>query len=101
MLIREIKGSDVLPKQVNTAGSKHPDIINQVDGYNRAIDDINDIDISGDVDVLAKILMDEYDDDDNWDDNSESAKRKHKWWMGNAKEIISKMPQWLVMRKGK
>lgn len=44
---------------------------------------------SVEINILAKILMNEFDVDCNWDDTNESAQRKHTYWIGKAKSILA------------
>ncbi len=91
MKITEMKGSEVLP-------GKEKDVRCACDGWNNAIDAYNSVDFYGEVVELANILI----------SPSKSKKMNINFGVVNrykaillARAIISQMPKWVVLRKGR
>lgn len=85
--LTEITGKEVLPNK-NYPDDGNGDEVNY--GFNNAIDAYNDISIDGDVESLAKIII-EY---------TSKNSLLYDGCNGLSKTILKSMPNWLVIRKG-
>lgn len=101
MKISEMKGSEVLPGKKDVDNTKYFGDDEQLSwdiGANETIDAYNSVDFYGEVVELANILI----------SPSKSKKMNINFGVVNrykaillARAIISQMPKWVVLRKGK
>ena len=110
MKLTDLKGSECLPKKEICQFHPIPKGVNcgscrDVTTYNLAIDSYNNIEIEGDVEALAEIRY-EYQSSRNininsrcpsWDNEPRYVKDR---FIAEAKSIISRMSEWVVIKKG-